>query len=157
MHADQVDNPKINIKSPARARKERESVSTVVSYPQHQSKETAISDQEVKNLKEKLLAAESRERILSQHLLDNQTEMAELQLQHEKDMTSVRNSAAAHGDSAKQVSLLRDLVSSTTSSMLDLSSGTNLDDEPSEYKQQLLETFAVQKSCLDSISREEKV
>jgi hypothetical protein len=156
---DQVENPKINVKSPARGRKERESAANATAASGHSGHSGAgegagVSDQEVKSLRDKLSASDSRERILSQHLLDNQTEMVELQQKHEKETAAVRESIAKHEDSGRKMALLSQLVTDTANTLSNASYETDKGDV--KFQQQVAEALAANKSFIETLPLEDK-
>ena len=111
-------------------------------------------DAEVKALREKLAAADSRERILSQHLLDNQTELAEIQLKHDKEMATISAKLDANGTSAKKLDMLSDLVSYTA---VAVGSAASKDTDLQRFKQQVAEAMAANKTFIGELPLEEKV
>lgn len=112
-------------------------------------------DIEVKALKDKLAAADSRERILSQHLLDSQAEMAELQLKHDKDMAAVTDGVNAHTTSGTKLAMLSELIVNTNAT---LNSALCEEGGGAEgFSQQVLESLAAKKTFLTSLPHDEKV
>lgn len=64
----------------------------------------------IAEMKEKLNDADSRERILSQHLLDFQGELAELQVKHSEEVSALNKKADLQGIKDNKILLLADFV-----------------------------------------------
>lgn len=110
------------------------------------------SDAELAALREKLSSADNRERILSQHLLDNQNELAEIHIKHEKELLALNAKLVSHAVSSNKLEMLYELIRTTAVAVSSVSGNDIL-----TYKQQSVEALAVNKTFLEDLPIDEKV